>query len=639
MWHFRKKTAGEKIRNPIQGEFFAQDAIAGPAQALVRESVQNSLDAASGAGPVRVRMTLGVGPDALAPEAVEGLFRGAWPHFLAPGNGLYAPPPPESQCAFLAIEDFGTNGLTGDPRQCDPDLDSSGRNPFFLFFRAEGLSGKAGTELGRWGVGKFVFPRSSLVSTHFGLTVRVDDRRRLLLGAATLKAHRVAGDDGVYTPDGLFGQLGDEDFVEPIEDQAEIDRFCRLFGLTRGTEPGLSVVVPYIDEDDISFGALVSAAARDYFVPILRGALEISIAAGTNIATLTAGTIREVLGRYPDLSKDVLPLVSLAEYSAHVPEADRIHVSMPNPAQSAKWTDGLIGSEALGALRTRLAARDPIAIRIPVTVRRKVPAENIPSYFDVILRHDRDSDGRPVFVREGIIVSDVRGRRATEIRSLVLIEDRALGGMLGDSENPAHTQWQRDSSNFKGRYVYGKAVIDFVTDSVAAIIAAADRSAAEVDTSLTIDFFSVPPEEDDVETKEVPEPRPDRKPGTTTGLELPDVPERPSAIRISRSQGGFTVTHGTSPPGSPFLVEVRCAYETRNGNALRKWDPADFRIGGTELPVVTTGSARVSAAKENYIVLVVTGPEFSAQVSGFDVSRDLYVRAQVREASGASQEA
>jgi hypothetical protein len=32
MWVFRKKTPAEKIRNPIQGEFFATDAISGPAQ-------------------------------------------------------------------------------------------------------------------------------------------------------------------------------------------------------------------------------------------------------------------------------------------------------------------------------------------------------------------------------------------------------------------------------------------------------------------------------------------------------------------------------------------------------------------------------------------------------------------------------
>jgi hypothetical protein len=637
MWHFRKKTAGEKIRNPIQGEFFAQDAIAGPAQALVRESVQNSLDAASGTGPVRVFMTLGVGDHSLPPTDIAPLFMGAWAHFQAPANGLHAPPSALSRCPYLTIEDFGTRGLTGDPRQSDPDLDSSGRNPFFLFFRAEGLSGKTGTELGRWGVGKFVFPRSSLASTHFGLTVRADDSRRLLLGAATLKAHRISRDHAVYTPDGLYGRTGDSDFVDPIEDPQELDRFCRLFGLTRKDEPGLSVVVPFIDEDEISFEALLSAAVRDYFVPILRKALEIVILAGDTRANLTAVSLRDTLGQYPNLASDMLPLVELAEYSAMAKDHERIHIGMHNPAQAAKWTDDLFRTAALDAIRSSRAAKTPMAIRVPVTVRRKNPSESIPSFFDVFLRHDKQSDGRPIFVREGIIVSDVRGRRATEVRSLVLIEDRALGGMLGDSENPAHTQWQRDSSNFKGRYVYGKAVIDFVTDSVSSIMAAVDRASAEVDTSLTIDFFSIPPEQPDDTTEEADSRSTARKPGPTVTGPKVEVVSKPAAIRINRIEGGFTVSQGDGPPALPYLVEVRCAYETRSGNALRKWNPADFRIGA-ELPVETDGSVRLAAAKDNYVILHVTGAEFSARVSGFDVNRDLYVAALVREAGHGSQE-
>ena len=44
-WHFRPYAPGEKTRDPIQGEFFATDAIRNPAEALIREGIQNSLDA------------------------------------------------------------------------------------------------------------------------------------------------------------------------------------------------------------------------------------------------------------------------------------------------------------------------------------------------------------------------------------------------------------------------------------------------------------------------------------------------------------------------------------------------------------------------------------------------------------------
>ena len=123
MWYFRRKASGEKIRNPIQGEFFATEAIDGPAQALVRESVQNSLDARAAEGPVRVRIALAVGSEALPGSAAKELFGSAWLHYQAPGNGLHAAPLPGAPCPYLVIEDFGTKGLTGDPRQSDPDRD------------------------------------------------------------------------------------------------------------------------------------------------------------------------------------------------------------------------------------------------------------------------------------------------------------------------------------------------------------------------------------------------------------------------------------------------------------------------------------------------------------------------------------
>ena len=67
-WHFRELTVGEKTREPIQGEFFSTDAIRNHADALVRESIQNSLDAAikgadgKPADTIRVRLLIAQGP-------------------------------------------------------------------------------------------------------------------------------------------------------------------------------------------------------------------------------------------------------------------------------------------------------------------------------------------------------------------------------------------------------------------------------------------------------------------------------------------------------------------------------------------------------------------------------------------------
>ena len=635
MWFFRKKRAGEKIRNPIQGEFFATEAIEGPAQALVRESIQNSLDASTGSGPVHVRIMLATGDGALPAEQVREVFDEAWPHYAASGNGLRDAPRQDSSCPYLVVEDFGTKGLTGDPSQPDPEPGVV--NPFFLFFRAEGLSAKTGTELGRWGVGKFVFPRSSQASAHFGVTVRHDDQRRLLLGAVTLKAHRIASDSATYTPDGLYGRLVDEDFVLPIEDAALIDCFCAAFRISRTTEPGLSVVVPFVDPE-ITFERLLLAAVKDYFLPIIHHRLEITIEANGEHVTLNALSLNDVMAKYENaLGPAVRGHVALARWATEVTDADRIVLSLPDPARAARWSDALVPETVLNLLRERLATRKPVAVRVPVTVRSKKNG-SMESFFDIYLAPDKTSDGRPLFVREGIIISDVRGARAREIHSLVVIENRPLAALLGDSENPAHTQWQKDSSNFRGLYTYGPGLIEFVTHSVGELLAIVTRSSEEADPSLTVDFFSIEPPENDNDGVDAERKRPRPQKGEKTGEQPVEVEARPTRILIRRHSGGFTVIQGAAPPPPPFLIELRCAYDIRSGNALKKWDPADFMIGSAQTPVSCEGAVALKQAKGNWLLLQVSGPEFRVSVTGFDLARDVYVRADVREPSYADSQ-
>lgn len=635
MWFFRKKRPGEKIRNPIQGEFFATEAIEGPAQALVRESIQNSLDASTGSGTVRVRIMLASGDDSLPAEQLRDVFDGAWPHYAAAGNGLRDAPRPDSSCPYLVVEDFGTRGLTGDPSHSDPEPGVS--NPFFLFFRAEGLSAKSGSELGRWGVGKFVFPRSSQGSTHFGITVRHDDQRRLLLGAVTLKAHRIAGDAATYTPDGLYGRLVDEDFVLPIEDPVAINRFCTLFRLSRTNEPGLSVVVPFVDPD-ITFDRLLVAAVKDYFVPIIHQRLEVSIEANGETVTLSASSLDDVMARYEQaLGPAARAHVALARWATEVADAERIFLSPPNPLRAARWSEDLVPAPELDRLREQLTARRPVAVRVPVTVRSKRNGST-DSYFDIYLVPDKDCDGRPLFVREGIIISDVRGARAREVRSIVVIEHRPLAALLGDSENPAHTQWQKDSSNFRGMYTYGPGMIEFVTHSVSELLAIVTRSSQKADPSLTVDFFSIEPPENDDDGVDSERRRPKLRKGEETGEQSVEVEARPTRILIRRQSGGFTVIQGGSPPPAPFLIELRCAYDVRSGNALKKWAPPDFTSNSPQIPVVCEGAVELKQAKGNWLLLQVNGPEFHVSVTGFDKARDVYVRADVREPSYADSQ-
>jgi hypothetical protein len=75
-WHYRVKAPDEKVRDPIQGEFFSTEAIKNPADALVREAVQNAMDATVRDGDgqpkdvLRVRFFLATGKHALPAKLV-----------------------------------------------------------------------------------------------------------------------------------------------------------------------------------------------------------------------------------------------------------------------------------------------------------------------------------------------------------------------------------------------------------------------------------------------------------------------------------------------------------------------------------------------------------------------------------------
>ena len=79
------------------------------------------------------------------------------------------------------------------------------------------------------------------------------------------------------------------------------------------------------------------------------------------------------------------------------------------------------------------------------------------SFFSVYVATCRDAGYRPIFLRDGIVITDVRSPAMSGNRSLVVADDPPLAGLLGDAEGVNHTQWQKDSPKFHGRYVYGPA--------------------------------------------------------------------------------------------------------------------------------------------------------------------------------------
>jgi hypothetical protein len=616
-WRFKTWQRGDKIRDPIQGEFFATDAIHNPAQALVREAVQNSLDAGV-ERPVHVRFFVSGSTGAVPASQTARFLVGAAPHLQSPGNGLRDTPDLDGPCPFIVCEDFATRGLDGDPRQWAevPGV----KNDFYYFFRTEGTTAKSAEDRGRWGIGKYVFPRSSRINSIWGLTVR-RDRRRLLMGQAVLKSHTIG--DHYFRPDGSFG-TDDDGLTVPLEDPETLNAFCKAFQLTRTLQPGLSVVVPWPD-DEITMQTIVEACVTDYFYAILTGGLTIEVESPSDKITLTETTLVQELEQLgPQLHAALRKHIELAIWRQTVSDSEIVEIENGVPEHSHKWADQPLPPERVSDLKARLQEGRPLAFGVKMWV---IPKKGDPqeSRFEILLaRDENETTGRPMFIREGIIVSDVRpASRARGTRALVVVSRSPLASLLGDSENPAHTQWQKDSSHFKGKYKYGPSHIDFVTGAAAAIVGAIVGIDDQVDPTALLDFFSLPSPDGQLTSGSGPSSRKKAKPVPPVVPPLPAIRPR---IVVTKVAGGFTITKSAGAPSRPATIDVRAAYDVRRGNPFSRYRSQDFVFGSKPISMRATGAEFAKVGKNRLIVKVLTD-DFSLVVEGFDPNRDLIVRA------------
>jgi len=621
-WHFTPLRPIDKIREPIQGEFFEDESISNPGEALVREGIQNSLDACPDGQTVLVRIFVSGKDQAASPSQLAPYLEGAWEHLRAEGNGLRNVPVPAEPCPFLVFEDFGTTGLVGDTSQHKP-LEGV-ENPFFYFFRAEGRSDKSGQERGRWGVGKCVFPRASRINAIFGLTVRADDRKKLLMGEAVLRSHPVGG--SWYSTAGWFGLSADEDRpVMPLDDAPRVADFCKVFDIQRGDESGLSIVVPWYNLD-MTDEQLVRAVARHYFFPILTGDLEVIVETPSLKTILNAAELIPAVERIGgELVEELRPLLRLAQWARDRKEEEFLVLKPPATTGAPKWSAELIQEETGEAIRTALEKGEPVAIRVPLEVRKK-NAEPEPSFFNVfIVRDGGEHSGSTVFVRKGITIAGVQPARVPGVRSLVIAEDKPLATLLGDAENPGHTKWQA-GDNFKDKYVYGKSYLDFVRASVHKILQILSEEDTKADPTLLVDFFSLPaPEEPGIKTR--------TKKGRKSSVPKVVIPPPPPPrFRVRKVGGGFSVVPGDPSAERPRTLEIRVAYDTTHGNPLKKYHGADFQLN--KAPIMLEPPPQgldITQCERNRIVAAVRAPDFALNVTGFDENRDLYVRVVVKE--------
>ncbi len=437
-WLFHRRRPGVRARNPQVEKFFKSDVVEDKTNALIREGIQNSLDARQeqqyGEIPIRISIQFGQTMYSNTAEFFPGLFD----HLQAASSKLGDIPQIDEPIKYLVFEDFNTSGLLGDPHEWDPENDG---NAFFNFFRGEGVTEKAGNQRGRHGVGKMVFSLASRARSIIGVT-QTTKSGPLLMGTSTLVLHKKEGVS--YDPDGWYGDIHNienEDLIIPVQDLDVVKRFKQAFKLERESETGLSIIVPWLDKS-VTVNATLQSVLRGFFWPVMQGSLLVDIRnENGELMTVSSESIENLVENITtnpiDIGDQLRSSVSLSKWALSLP-TDSIQIaSAPPHGKAQKWSADLLSDKVKAILRSELTDGNPIALKLPMSIREKSQSaeSSLPTEFNIyVTPDDTCSDSCIQFIREGLLISGVRSSRKPGYRALVIIDDGPLAKFLGDAE-------------------------------------------------------------------------------------------------------------------------------------------------------------------------------------------------------------
>lgn len=599
-WQFPIYPADLVEQDPTQRDQFNNDEV-GLAGALVREVIQNSSDAPDNTGPVKVRFALRElsGDDT---EKLREMFTSLIPHLQA--SDLPREALTDGSATLLVIEDFNTHGLTG-------AVDELDEGNFRNFWRRHGKSGKGGKSGGRWGLGKLVYSSASRLNCFFGLTIRENDKGPLLMGQAVLATHMFEGKrrpaHGFW-----FKDKSDYDLQLPLDDPGHIADFCQLAGFARTIETGLSIAVPF-PNSGITEKALIQGVVENYYFPILAGRLVVEVGdtlidkdtflhiaetASLPVPFAFVSSISQRLDATPD-AESRLPVTTEGVTEAHFPNQ-------------------------LKALREKLANGELVHMRLPVEVTpatgKDAGVKQI-TKFDVFLQNpDTPGDNYSLFVRGALTVpGERRYFHGVAAYGAMVATDVPLASLLGDAENPAHTNWSRSAEKLLKRWKSGASAVSAVRHTPLKLQRILGEQVEQKVPDALVDFFSL--------IDETAEPKAKRKKKSTG--KPPKIEPRQKSIIVQGRKGGFSVVGG---PGTlkwayPCQLRIRCSYDIIGADPFKRWSSLDFALESGDFSM-SSNDADITLCKGNIIRLNLKSPAFILEAEGFDLNRDILVEAR-----------
>lgn len=610
-WHFIPQPACFVEAGVTQRDQFRNDEV-DLYETIVREAVQNSLDATANGEQTRVSFRL-INDNNLDSAFLEHLVETQVDH--ARSSGLEVDLVDFTQPTALVIEDFGTSGLTGSIEDKDNDN-------FSDFWRRHGRSHKTGTSRGRWGLGKLVYSSSSMLGMFFGLTVRKDDPNAYLMGQTVLDLRSHDGKE--YPAHAYFSDMKGNDIHDmipvPTTDTDYIEYFSSQFGLNRSTESGLSIVIPF-PHQALTMENMIGVAIVNYFYPVLTDQLVMEF----DGQMINKKNIRELANTY---TKEKIP--DIDQLFDFIEESNQAIKNGTVLSLKESWVDDVrlneddFDSEDLDQIRTAFTDEKLVGIRLPLAIKTKPENNILQSAFHVFVKRPEVlSKGVDLYVRGGLTLPAESKFGERKAFGAMIANDETISSFLGDAENPAHTKWVYNAEKLRKNYVNPGPKLKVIKNAVINLYDMLTQAEEEEDEKALASFFFADLPEQPGKSKADPTTTP-------TVVDVKTKEKKPRVARIESIENGFSIRRapGADEAEYPMRFRIRAAYDTVSGNPFKKFDSLDFDFtakSGVQVGI-TKKTVQLTGRTPNQMEFDVTDSQFQIDVTGFDPNRDLLVK-------------
>lgn len=445
----------------------------------------------------------------------------------------------------------------------------------------------------------------------FGLTLRAGDTGPALMGQAVLASHVLEGN--YHPPHGFWFETRSAlKFQQPVTNSDVIAKFTATTGVSRTSQTGLSIVIPYL-VPGITEETLIQGVISNYYFPILAGSLEVEV--GNEL--ISRATFDDVVARYADNTAGAIPYSFVRQLS---------EASQKPPYVVSKVIDkdhldrGALSEEQVATLKEAYANNQLLHIRVPVRLEERsgVPkTSNIDLFLQKI---DETEKPFALFARGPIILPGERKWFSGCIaRGALVANDPDVAAFLGDAENPAHTAWNPQAEKLSAHWQHGARTLSAIRHALKQLYTLVADQLEQTQQDALIDFFAIADQAQASTGKQRKSPKP-----------KPEIAPREKAISIRGRKGGFEIVAG---PGAkswtfPRSIRVRIAYDIIGSDPFKRHSRFDFDLEkGSEIDFDSIESS-ISILKPNVMKITATSPDFVVEATGFDPRRDLIVDAR-----------